>query len=357
MLWTKGYKPVLYLAGHLKKGARLELSLAHQLFNLGNNKNIKWIPVFLCYNRSTTEWKRRDSETKPMTSERNKRVEEGESTNRRAGRWQGRPSEQARGRDQCPCKGGKSRNWQRVVTLLRETGDHNGLMGIQTRLNSQQNNPAHPFIPQPPGKEGKLFHLQMENEASQLNLKNLFSKLAGGMITVIEQATQNPHDKSRLVAQPVSFLNLVYHGRRAAPTIFYWAQNPQQPLKEAAVDTPSRRGNKNTVSVLEIKEPWIEIPFSCLENHWLSHEVFTVVVSTTRQWWSGTGISDCFFKAWRANPTDIASIMGQFFLLWSTFLITEHKIAKKSHWNYQTWPALNIRLSVIWSFSEGFSLI
>lgn len=114
---------------------------------------------------------------------------------------------------------------------------------------------------------------------------------------------------------------------------------------------------KNTVSVLEIKEPWIEIPFSCLENHWLTHEVFTGVVSTTRQWWSGTGISDCFFKAWRANPTDIASIMGQFFLLWSTFLITEHKIAKKSHWNYQTWPALNIRLSVIWSFSEGFSLI
>lgn len=53
------------------------------------------------------------------------------------------------------------------------------------------------------------------------------------------------------------------------------------------------------------------------------------VVSTTRQWWSGTGISDCFFKAWRANPTDIAIIMGQFFLLWSTFLITEHKIAKK----------------------------
>lgn len=43
------------LAGYPKKGARLELSLVHQLFNLGNNKNIKWIPVFLCYNRSTTK--------------------------------------------------------------------------------------------------------------------------------------------------------------------------------------------------------------------------------------------------------------------------------------------------------------
>jgi len=39
-----------------------------------------------------------------MTSERNKRVEEEESTNRRAERWQDRPSEQVRGRDRCPCK-------------------------------------------------------------------------------------------------------------------------------------------------------------------------------------------------------------------------------------------------------------
>lgn len=46
----------------------------------------------------------------------------------------------------------------------------------------------------------------------------------------------------------------------------------------------------------EIKEPWIEKPFICLENHWLTHEVFNEVVSTTRQWWSGTGISDCFFQ-------------------------------------------------------------
>ena len=80
----------------------------------------------------------------------------------------------------------------------------------------------------------------------------------------------------------------------------------------------------------EIKEPWIEIPFTCLENHWLIHKVFDGWFVTTRQWCSGTGISDCFFKAWQANPTGIAIIMGQFFLLWSTFPITEHKIAKKS---------------------------
>lgn len=80
--------------------------------------------------------------------------------------------------------------------------------------------------------------------------------------------------------------------------------------------------------VSEIKEPWIEIPFICLENHWFTHEVFTGMVSTTRQWRRGTGIFR--LEAWCANPTDIAIIMGQFFLLWSTFLITEHKIAKKS---------------------------
>lgn len=27
---------------------------------------------------------------------------------------------------------------------------------------------------------------------------------------------------------------------------------------------------------------------------------------------------------------------------------------QKSHWNYQTWPALNIQLGVIWCFSKGF---
>lgn len=182
MLWTKGYKPVLCLAGHLKKGARLELSLVHQLFNLGNNKNIKWIPVFLCYNRSTTEWKRRDSETKPMTSERNKRVEE-ESTNRRAGRWQERPREQARGRDRCPCKvkeGSQEDGGVWSSCWGKPRGDLNSLVGIQMRLNSQQNNPANPFNPRPPGKEGKLSYLQMGVGAFQLNLKNFFSKLAGG---------------------------------------------------------------------------------------------------------------------------------------------------------------------------------
>lgn len=108
-------------------------------------------------------------------------------------------------------------------------------------------------------------------------------------------------------------------------------KKPQQPLKEAAVDTPSWRGNKNMVSVLEsdIKEPWIEIPFICLENHWLIHKVFNGVVSTTRQWWSGTGISDCF-QGMRRESHRYRDHHGTVFLLWSTFLITEHKIAKKS---------------------------
>lgn len=45
------------------RGARLELSLVHQYFNLGNYKNKKWIPVFLCYNWSTTVWNQRERET------------------------------------------------------------------------------------------------------------------------------------------------------------------------------------------------------------------------------------------------------------------------------------------------------
>lgn len=72
------------------------------------------------------------------------------------------------------------------------------------------------------------------------------------------------------------------------------------------------------------------MPFICLDNHWLIHEVFNGVVSTTRQWWSGTGISDCFFKAWGAISQRCRDHHGTVFLLWSTFLITEHKIAKKS---------------------------
>lgn len=67
---------------------------------------------------------------------------------------------------------------------------------------------------------------------------------------------------------------------------------PQQPLKKAAVDGPSQRGTTNSVSVSESD---IERPFICLENHWLVHKVCSGVVSTTRQWWRGMGISDFFF--------------------------------------------------------------
>lgn len=93
-------------------------------------------------------------------------------------------------------EGGKSRRWQRVVELLRETKGRSqrSPMGIQMRLNSQQNNPASPLNPQPPGEEGTLSHLQMRIEAFQLNLKNLFSKLAVGMNTESHE-TQNPHAK------------------------------------------------------------------------------------------------------------------------------------------------------------------
>lgn len=179
-------KPVLCLTGHLKKGARLELSLVHQLFNLGNNKNIKWIPVFLCYNRSTTEWTRRDSETKPMTSERNKRVEEEESTNRRQG-------DGKRGRVNKREAGTAVRaKWRREVEKMAACGraaERNrgeiSTVSWESEWGSTPNkqNPAYPFNPQLPGKEGTLSYLQMGSEGFQLNLKNLFSKLAGSMIT------------------------------------------------------------------------------------------------------------------------------------------------------------------------------
>lgn len=75
--------------------------------------------------------------------------------------------------------------------------------------------------------------------------------------------------------------------------MFYRTLEPQQPPKEAVADRPSQRGEKRTlVSVLESD---IEMPFIRLENHWLIHKVCNGVVSTARQWWSGTGISDRFF--------------------------------------------------------------
>lgn len=54
------------------------------------------------------------------------------------------------------------------------------------------------------------------------------------------------------------------------------------------------------------------------------------VVSTTHQWWSGTGISDYFFQGMTRESHRYRDHHGTVFLLWSTFLITEHKIAKKS---------------------------
>lgn len=65
-------------------------------------------------------------------------------------------------------EGGKSRRWQRVVELLRETKGEISTVSNgnpNEALNSQQNNPACPLNPQPPGEEGTL-------RAFQLNLKN-----------------------------------------------------------------------------------------------------------------------------------------------------------------------------------------
>lgn len=121
LVWRQKVKTLFFCpTGHLK-GARLKLSLVLWLFNLGNNKNIKWIPVFLCYNRSTTVWKHRDSETKPTTSKRSKK---GRSTDRRPGRWRERPSGTSESQTLMSVRsgGGRSRNWQRAVELLRETG-------------------------------------------------------------------------------------------------------------------------------------------------------------------------------------------------------------------------------------------
>lgn len=125
---------------------------------------------------------------------------------------------------------------------------------------------------------------------------------------------------------------------------------PQQPLKKAAVDGPSQRGTTNSVSVSESD---IERPFICLENHWLVHKVCSGVVSTTRQWWRGMGISDFFFSpSFSRHERRILTMSRS---SWDSlpFLPQSTKL-QKSHWNYQTWPALNIQLGVIWCFSKGF---
>lgn len=161
MLWTKGYNPVLYLTDHLKKGARLEFSLVHRLFNLGNNKNIKRIPVFLCYNRSTTEWKRRDSKTKPMTSERSKRVEEESTANRRGDGKSGRVNKWAAETD-------VRAKWRRKVEELAACGraaEGNGRPqcshGNPNEAQLPPKQSSQPYQPTASRKGRKLSYLQM----------------------------------------------------------------------------------------------------------------------------------------------------------------------------------------------------
>lgn len=193
------------------KGARLKLSLVHQLFNLGNNKNIKWIPVFLCYDRSTTEWKRRDSETKQMTSERYKRVEE-ESTNGRA-----REAERTCER-QGPAVRGK---WRKEVKKMgsewsscwgKWRGDPKGLMGIQMRLNSQQNNRANPLNPLSPRKQSQLV-FTWASELSRIS-RTCRRQITGSLWT---GNTQSPSLKHLVLH--LCLWNLDWHGRRVATTI------------------------------------------------------------------------------------------------------------------------------------------
>lgn len=113
--------------------------------------------------------------------------------------------------------------------------------------------------------------------------------------------------------------------------MFYWTRTPQQPLKKQQSTHPLREEVKTLVSVLEsdTEEPWIEKPFTCLENHWLSHKVSNGVVSTTRRWWSDTGISDCFSRHEARIPLISRSSWDSFSSL-KYLSITEHKFAKKS---------------------------
>ncbi len=170
-------------------------------------------------------------------------VEEEESKNRRARRWQERPSEQARGRGWCPCKVmDRSRGNGSVWSSCwgKQRGDLTGLMGIQMRLNSQLNNPANPLNSPPPGKEGELSYLLMGIEAFQLNLKNFVLQTCSGHDNTKPSKEQHKIPTLKIGCCSVCIVKIRFGGRR--PTIFYWAQKPQQPLKEAAVDKPSRRG-------------------------------------------------------------------------------------------------------------------
>lgn len=199
-----------------------------------------------------------------MTSERNKRVEEEEegSTNRWA-RRRTRPREQARGGSRCPCvvKEGKWRMWRRLVGLLRETEERSTV--------SHEN----PNEVQPPTKwSTQHLHTRSLWETSGVKDRS-FPVESEELIlqiwteVVAESFLNRQHKKHspcwKLVVCQLVFPRLFKIRFITGGYSSTGPRTPRQPLKEAAVDTPSQRGNKDAGSVLESH---VGIPSVCLEN-------------------------------------------------------------------------------------------
>lgn len=156
-----------------------------------------------------------------MTSERSERVED-ESMNRQAGRWRERPSEQARGRGRCPCKV-KEGSRQRVVELLRETeGRSHG------NPNEAQLPPLRSSQPLKPtaSRKGRNALFRWESKLPA-EFEELVLRTCSG-----HDYRRPSHRQHKIAMLKVGWLlnlyllNLACHGRRAATTIFYWAQKP-----------------------------------------------------------------------------------------------------------------------------------
>lgn len=97
-------------------------------------------------------------------------------------------------------------------------GDLDGLMEIQMRLNSHQNNPANPLNPQPLGEEGKLSYPQIGREQFQ-PLEDLTLRTRSGhdFRKPLNGHRQCADATSWLVTQPASFFkNSVYLARSSS---------------------------------------------------------------------------------------------------------------------------------------------
>lgn len=240
-------------------------------------------------------------------------------------------------------------------------------MGIQMRLNSQQNNPPNPLHLTASRKERsalKVFTLIFRGGSEPPNwIWRASSPNLDG------HGYRKPSNRQHTIPmRKVGWLLNPYDVPDYFKLGLLWEESSTNnhllgPKPSAASE---RSSGRHTLSERKYKHgfcAWVWYKKS-LELKYLSFALRTTG-SFTRSitgWFrphvsggAAQGFQTVFFKAWGANPIDIVIIMGQFFF-WSTFLITEHKIAKKSHRNYQTWPALNIQLCVIWCFSEGFSL-